>query len=1304
MHKRRAQKKIIPERLGSGAAHVWPYIFGLFLNALLHTSLFFLYQRSVYSAIYLFISFLFFIYPFYYVTDVLWSLRPSICDILSGNTLINRTYYMNTMRRNVDSSHYFSLTISIPVYTEDNDVIFETITRSVQAAERYAEVSGRRANIIVSDDGIAPLLGGMCSFERVEELFEMSRNSEFALSVEEKKVLDRVAFYRRKKVGFVVRPAKGRKGLFKKASNLNYTIKLGNAFERGAGVQKLFGEGGEFCGGYAEGDVITNEVILLLDKDSGVPERIAECVVPEFYFDNKLAYIQCATKAMNMSDNYYTYATAHQVNNLFFNIWPCKALQGFFVPLVGHNVFLRKDFLEKSGLWAENKVSEDYDKAISFYNMGYHGKYAQLKGLEFTEYVSRCFVEETAKQHRYAYGLFEMIFDGTLVFNKTRKCDIFYMFLYFFSFVNEVMLLPTVLIESYFGNIHILWAGFIVCNVCFIILPCIRGLIMRRRIPQEHTEKMMHTFIIAVSFVGHSFSMLSGALRYIGNKIRSNSGSFPSSSVDRLNYGFKEGMKFIIEFIRKNKGFLFVSMLCIDRGIFMLTRKGIEPMTVITYSYILFGTVLSPFFLTPQLFIRKKILENVKNANGYEGDGKGRRIETDVQSGRRDVIDLTDAESGKKLNSRARIDSDINEFLDFYHSRLQEGILREGMPVGIVERYGFESCVKRDEEGRKQIYLLRRKDDGRRAVLRITADYAEEDALDEARILEKLDHKYLPKVLEAFEENGKKYMIREYVEGRSLHEVIKSNGVFGTRDIFDIVMKLVDILHYLHSQSPPVIHRDIKPQNIILDKEGNVHLIDFGIARLHKKGRTQDTFVVLTLDYAPPEQYGFDQTSTLTDIYSTGIVMLFMATGNLLRSELEAQIINNRLRNLILKCIALDPKYRIQSVGEIASYIQKSGTKNKGRIRLAAATCLLFTALGLSSVSYVFGVHKGESLGRKAGYEMGFGVGYTDGFEDAPVLEFSKASAIEGKIGNSRGNMSMEGGSFAVAGSDRIFYVLDGDIYSMANDGSDFECIVKGENASNLSYYNGWLYYRSEGDIVQTNIYNFRRDVILKDGEGMIYIEDEKYYIVDDRSLHIFDPSSAEMKKLADLKPHKYLNIFRGHLLFASKESGKLEVLKIAGSREEESSNSSEDTIFLTKMEESAAILAQSDVLCTGICVYKNSLYCCIEDEFMTRLIRIDSGSKDEKKHDSDSMQMISELNAKAFQVADQGVYYIDATDGTLRFCSMDGRFKMRISGNQVGSFNIAGDWIFYRNQSDEDSLWCVRTDATDDHRVRSRR
>ncbi|NLY10052.1 MAG: hypothetical protein GXZ11_09250 [Tissierellia bacterium] len=387
------------------------------------------------------------------------------------------------------------------------------------------------------------------------------------LADNEVKAAQRIRFYRNNDISFVARPAKNRPGLFKKSSNLNYTLKLGEELLMGGSLEKIIGEDGLFSEGYAEGDIITHEIILLLDKDLGVNEKIIEAIVPEFTIEDKLAYVQCATNAANIYDNYYSYATGHNVNNLFHNIWPCKALQGFFVPLVGHNVFLRKEILIKSGYWSEDKVSEDFDKAICFYNLGYHGKYAQLKGLEFTEYVSRTFTEETGKQHRYAYGLFEMIFDGTIVPKKSRKCDTFYMWVYFFSVINEALLLPTVFIECYFGNIHFLWAGFLFCNMCFILFPSIRGILMHRYQPKEHSEKIIHTTIIALSFVGHSFSMLSGMCRYLANKVKSNKKPFKSTSVDKYEDRFSDGVKSVGEFVINNKWFIMIVILCLDRGI-----------------------------------------------------------------------------------------------------------------------------------------------------------------------------------------------------------------------------------------------------------------------------------------------------------------------------------------------------------------------------------------------------------------------------------------------------------------------------------------------------------------------------------------------------------------------------------------------------------------------------------------------------------------------------------------------------------------------------------------------------------------
>lgn len=376
--KRKAKHRriIIPENLGNSVCGVWIYTTALICNALIHIFLFLRFGASWINFVRLFFSFVFFIYPHSYLADLLWSLRPSVCEILSGRLLINRKHYMNSVEKEVDEDALYSITISVPVYMESNDVIFDTLKDSLAAVARYREISEKSANIIVSDDGLAPILGGLCTKDAVDGVVKTFVESPSLLTDNEIKAAQRICFYRNNDIAFVARPAKDRPGLFKKSSNLNYTLKLGEALLKGESLEALIGENGLFNEGYAEGNIITNEIILLLDKDSGVKEKIIEAIMPEFIKDEKLAYVQCATNAANIYDNYYSYATGHNVNNLFHNIWPCKALQGFFVPLVGHNVFLRKSILIKAGYWSEDKVSEDFDKAICFYNLGYHGKYA----------------------------------------------------------------------------------------------------------------------------------------------------------------------------------------------------------------------------------------------------------------------------------------------------------------------------------------------------------------------------------------------------------------------------------------------------------------------------------------------------------------------------------------------------------------------------------------------------------------------------------------------------------------------------------------------------------------------------------------------------------------------------------------------------------------------------------------------------------------------------------------------------------------------------------------------------------------
>ena len=225
------------------------------------------------------------------MTDTLWSLRPSVYGILSGRIRINRKYYMNTAQKEIAREALLPVTVSVPVYLESNEIIFQTLRESLAAARRYRKVSGKDANVVVSDDGLAPLLGGRCAKEKAERLVQVLKRDASALTQRERKAAERIQFYREHGISFVARPQAGRAGLFKKGSNLNYTLRLGNAVSDGASLDSLLRKDGAFAGAYAEGDIATHEIILLLDKDSGVKEKIIEAILPEFAIDGKLAYV-----------------------------------------------------------------------------------------------------------------------------------------------------------------------------------------------------------------------------------------------------------------------------------------------------------------------------------------------------------------------------------------------------------------------------------------------------------------------------------------------------------------------------------------------------------------------------------------------------------------------------------------------------------------------------------------------------------------------------------------------------------------------------------------------------------------------------------------------------------------------------------------------------------------------------------------------------------------------------------------------------------------------------------------------------
>lgn len=129
---------------------------------------------------------------------------------------------------------------------------------------------------------------------------------------------------------------------------------------------------------------------------------------------------------------------------------------------------------------------------------------------------------------------------------------------------------------------------------------------------------------------------------------------------------------------------------------------------------------------------------------------------------------------------------------------------------------------------------------------------------EEAKLLRKLHHNNLPRVMDYFTEKGIYYLVMDFIDGNDMETIIEKNGNPGLTEQFltDCALQILNILSYLHSQDPPIIYRDLKPANIMVrKKDGMIFLIDFGIARTFITEKQESYTVVGTQGYAPPEQY-----------------------------------------------------------------------------------------------------------------------------------------------------------------------------------------------------------------------------------------------------------------------------------------------------------------------------------------------------------------------------------------------------------------------------------------------------------------
>ena len=193
----------------------------------------------------------------------------------------------------------------------------------------------------------------------------------------------------------------------------------------------------------------------------------------------------------------------------------------------------------------------------------------------------------------------------------------------------------------------------------------------------------------------------------------------------------------------------------------------------------------------------------------------------------------------------------------------------------------------------------------------------------------------VPAVKECIADGEKLVVVEEYIQGRSLKQVLDEQGLLDEEQAYDIAVQLADILVSLQQLEPVIVHRDIKPSNIIIEKNGHVHLIDFNAARHVNADKNEDTRMLGTVYFAAPEQFGFGQSDERTDIYGLGATINYIMTGD----KPGAGIAECRFSDILKKCLMVDAKDRYQSAAELRGVLDmlnyNAHTQDNGKDRTA---------------------------------------------------------------------------------------------------------------------------------------------------------------------------------------------------------------------------------------------------------------------------------------------------------------------------------------------------------------------------------
>lgn len=284
--------------------------------------------------------------------------------------------------------------------------------------------------------------------------------------------------------------------------------------------------------------------------------------------------------------------------------------------------------------------------------------------------------------------------------------------------------------------------------------------------------------------------------------------------------------------------------------------------------------------------------------------------------------------------------------LQAFSADYQAACVIPDMPESIGQYYSIKGCLKYNAN--QQVYLLRGAEDGTSCILKVAPAGSKNKLMREHALLLMLHDSAFPHPITCFTRAEHVFLLREYIQGKSLADYLESCETIPIKKVLSIACKVCGIVEKLHAMKPPIIHRDIKPQNIIISESGTIHLVDLDTVQAESAEKSFDTEILGTAVTAAPEQFGYKRCDARADVYGIGMLLVFLLTGGYDKNQLRALRVSPVLKRIIYKCLRFDPEKRYPSVHILHKCLTAYTVRWRNlTVRLTCALLLCTLAAGL---------------------------------------------------------------------------------------------------------------------------------------------------------------------------------------------------------------------------------------------------------------------------------------------------------------------------------------------------------------------